>query len=210
MWLVLDHCDAETPCHISPSMPLLMEGGFYPKSHNAWPHSFIPSHGSVVLVPLQKESPKAQCFQPHPIHSRYGILWTQLSILSPPNPTSLFISSFIVTKKVLFWLWNFSQFYSGSFKCSVANFRWARTCTGFKERDTSGTWSLWWHSVVMMVTFGTLVPVLCSSFTRPPCGVLGFLVIIPVIIFYGFSFPHFVWQTWGLPMIKNNRPLSCF
>uniref|UniRef100_A0A6Q2ZNW3 cyclin-dependent kinase n=1 Tax=Esox lucius TaxID=8010 RepID=A0A6Q2ZNW3_ESOLU len=45
--------------HISSSMPLLMEGGFYSKSHDTWPHSFFPLQGSVVLVPLQKNSPKA-------------------------------------------------------------------------------------------------------------------------------------------------------
>ncbi len=45
-------------------MPLLMEGGFHSKSHDTWPHSFFPLHRSVVLVPLQKNSPKA-CFHPH-------------------------------------------------------------------------------------------------------------------------------------------------
>uniref|UniRef100_A0A4W5L2U3 Uncharacterized protein n=1 Tax=Hucho hucho TaxID=62062 RepID=A0A4W5L2U3_9TELE len=47
------------PSHVSSSMPLLMEGGFHSKSHDTWPHSFFPLHGSVVLVPLQKNSPKA-------------------------------------------------------------------------------------------------------------------------------------------------------
>lgn len=56
---VWDHCHAERPSHISSSMPLLMDGGFHSKSHDTWPHSFFPLHGSVVLVPLQKNSPKA-------------------------------------------------------------------------------------------------------------------------------------------------------
>uniref|UniRef100_A0A4W5RKN4 Copper-transporting ATPase 2 n=1 Tax=Hucho hucho TaxID=62062 RepID=A0A4W5RKN4_9TELE len=51
---VWDHCHAERPSHVSSSMPLLMEGGFHSKSHDTWPHSFFPLHGSVVLVPLQK------------------------------------------------------------------------------------------------------------------------------------------------------------
>uniref|UniRef100_A0A8C7Q467 Solute carrier family 5 member 12 n=1 Tax=Oncorhynchus mykiss TaxID=8022 RepID=A0A8C7Q467_ONCMY len=55
---VWDHCHAERPSHVSSSMPLLMEGGFHSKSHDTWPHSFFPLHGSVVLVPLQKNSPK--------------------------------------------------------------------------------------------------------------------------------------------------------
>ncbi|XP_078118147.1 ankyrin repeat and SOCS box protein 11-like isoform X2 [Sander vitreus] len=56
---VWDHCYAERPSHVSSSMPLLMEGGFHSKPHDTWPHSFFPLHGSVVLVPLQKNSPKA-------------------------------------------------------------------------------------------------------------------------------------------------------
>ncbi len=62
---VWDHCHAERPSHVSSSMPLLMEGGFHSKSHDTWPHSFFPLHRSVVLVPLQKNSPKAWCFHPH-------------------------------------------------------------------------------------------------------------------------------------------------
>ncbi len=60
-----DHCHAERPSHVSSSMPLLIEGGFHSKSHDTWPHSFFPLHRSVVLVPLQKNSPKAWCFHPH-------------------------------------------------------------------------------------------------------------------------------------------------
>uniref|UniRef100_A0A8C7EYK2 AT-rich interactive domain-containing protein 3 n=1 Tax=Oncorhynchus kisutch TaxID=8019 RepID=A0A8C7EYK2_ONCKI len=56
---VWDHCHAERPSHVSSSMPFLMEGGFHTKSHDTWPHSFFPLHGSVVLVPLQKNNPKA-------------------------------------------------------------------------------------------------------------------------------------------------------
>uniref|UniRef100_A0A8C8G2Q2 PH domain-containing protein n=1 Tax=Oncorhynchus tshawytscha TaxID=74940 RepID=A0A8C8G2Q2_ONCTS len=56
---VWDHCHAERPSHVSSSMPLLMEGGFHSKSHDTWPHSFFPLHGSVVLIPLQINSPKA-------------------------------------------------------------------------------------------------------------------------------------------------------
>ncbi len=63
-------------------------------------HSFFPLHRSAVLVPLQKNSPKAWCFHPM-LHSRYGVLWMQLSILSPPNTTS-----WVFTKKLYFgFIW---------------------------------------------------------------------------------------------------------
>uniref|UniRef100_A0A3B3ZRQ7 Fucolectin tachylectin-4 pentraxin-1 domain-containing protein n=1 Tax=Periophthalmus magnuspinnatus TaxID=409849 RepID=A0A3B3ZRQ7_9GOBI len=35
-----------------------MEGEVFSKSHDTWPHSFFPLHGSVILVPLQKNSSK--------------------------------------------------------------------------------------------------------------------------------------------------------
>lgn len=95
-----------------------------------------------------------------------------------------FIYLFIFNKKVLFRFWTFSLFYSGSFKCSVANFKWAKTCTGLWSRICLALQdlSLWQHSALIIVAFATLVPVLCKSFTRSLCGVLWFLVINLVII----------------------------
>ena len=57
-WCVWDHYHAERPSHVSSSMRLLMEGGFPSKSYDTWPHSLFPLHGSVVLVSMQKNSPK--------------------------------------------------------------------------------------------------------------------------------------------------------
>ncbi len=152
-----------------------MEGGFHSKSHDTWPHSFFPLHRSVVLVPLQKNSPKAWCFHPM-LHSRYGVLWMQLSILSPPNTTS-----WVFTKK---FHMTFSQSSSGSSKCSLANFRWAWTCTGLSRGTRLALQDLspWRRSVLLMVAFVTLVPALCRSFTRSPRVVLGFLLTVLVII----------------------------
>ncbi len=80
---VWDHCHAERPSHVSSSMPLLMEGGFHLKSHDTWPHSFFPLHRSVVWSLCRKTAPKH--VSTPMLHSRYGVLWMQLSILSPPN-----------------------------------------------------------------------------------------------------------------------------
>ncbi len=154
-------------------MPLLMEGGFHSKSHDTWPHSFFPLHRSVVLVPLQKTAPKH--VSTPMLHSRYGVL-------SPPNTTS-----WVFTKKFYFVSsdhMTFSQSSSGSSKCSLANFRWAWTCTGLSRGTRLALQDLspWRRSVLLMVAFVTLVPALCRSFTRSPRVVLGFLLTVLVII----------------------------
>ncbi len=78
----------------------------------------------------------------------------------------------------------FSQFSSGSSKCSLANFRRAWTCTGLSRGTRLALQDLspWWRSVLLMVAFVTLVPALCRSFTRSPHVVLGFLLTVLVII----------------------------
>ncbi|CAJ0967659.1 unnamed protein product [Ranitomeya imitator] len=78
----------------------------------------------------------------------------------------------------------FSQNSSGSSKCSLANFRRARTCTGLSSGTRLALQDLspWWRSVLLMVGLVTLVPALCSSFTRSPRVVLGFLLTVLVII----------------------------
>ncbi len=72
----------------------------------------------------------------------------------------------------------FSQSSSGSSKCSLANFRWAWTCTGLSRGTCLALQDLspWRRSVLLMVAFVTLVPALCRSFTRSPRVVLGFLL----------------------------------
>ncbi len=63
-----------------------------------------------------------------------------------------------------------SQSSSGSSKCSLANFRWAWTCTGLSRGTRLALQDLspWRRSVLLMVAFVTLVPALCRSFTRSP------------------------------------------
>ncbi len=85
------------PSHVSSSMPLLMEGGFHTKSHDTWPfHSFLYTDQSSWSL-CRKTAPKHDVSTPM-LHSRYGVLWMQLSILSPPNTTS-----WVFNQKVLFW-----------------------------------------------------------------------------------------------------------
>ncbi len=178
---VWDHCHAERPRHVSSSMPLLMEGGFHSKSHDTWPHSFFPLHRSVVLVPLQKNSPQSMTFPPpcftvgmvfFGCNSAFFLLQTRQVEFLPKS--SILVSSDHMT---------FSQSSSGSSNCSLANFRRAWTYW-LKQGDTSGTagFESWRRSVLLMLAFVTLVPALCRSFTRSPCVVLGFLLTVLVII----------------------------
>ncbi len=78
----------------------------------------------------------------------------------------------------------FSQFSSGSSKCSLTNFRRAWACTGLSRGTCLALQDLspWRRSVLLMVAFVTLVPALCRSFTRSPRVVLGFLLTVLVII----------------------------
>ncbi len=179
--VVWDHCHAEWPSHVSSSMPLLMEGGFHSKSHDTWPHSFFPLHRSVVLVPLQTNSPKAWCFHPHA--SQVGMVFldaTQHSFSSKTTSWVFTKSSILVSSDHM----TFSQSSSGSSKCSLVNFRRAWTCTGLSRGTRLALQDLspWRRSVLLMVAFVTLVPALCRSFTRSPRVVLGFLLTVLVII----------------------------
>ncbi len=82
------------------SMPLMMEGGFHSKSHDTWPHSSFLYTDQSSWSLCRKTAPKHDVSTPM-LHSRYGVLWMQLSILSPPNTTSL-----VFTKKLYFgFIW---------------------------------------------------------------------------------------------------------
>ncbi len=157
--------------------------GFHSKSHDTWPHSFFLLHRSVVLVPLQKNSPKAWCFPPpcftvgmvfFGCNSAFFLLQTRQVEFLPKS--YILVSSDHMT---------FSQSSSGSSKCSLANFRRAWTCTGLSRGTRLALQDLspWRRSVLLMVAFVTLVPALCRSFTRSPRVVLGFLLTVLVIIF---------------------------
>ncbi len=116
------------------------------------------------------------------LHSRYGVLWMQLSILSPPNTTSEFLpkSSILVSSDHM----TFSQSSSGSSKCSLGKLQPGLDMYWLKQGDTSGT-AGFESLAAQCVTDGslvTLVPALCRSFTRSPRVVLGFLFTVLVII----------------------------
>ena len=114
------------------------------------------------------------------LHSRYGVLWMQLGILSPPNTTS-----WVFTKKFYFvFIWPYDILPILFWICSLANFRRAWTCTGLSRGTRLALQDLspWRRSVLLMVAFVTLVPALCRSFTRSPRVVLGFLFTVLVII----------------------------
>ncbi len=133
------------------------------------------------------------------LHSRYGVLWMQLSILSPPNTTSKFLpKSYILVSSDHM---PFSQSSSGSSKCSLANLRRAWTCTGLSRGTRLALQDLspWRRSVLLMVAFVTLVPALCRSFTRiPPCG-SG--------IFAHSSCDHFDPTGWDLAWSPRSREI---
>ncbi len=143
-------------------------------------HSFLYTDQSSWSL-CRKTAPKHDVSTPM-LHSRYGVLWMQLRILSPPNTTS-----WVFTKKFYFgfiWPYDISQSSSGSSKCSLANFRRAWICTGLSRGTCLALQDLipWRRSVLLMVAFVTLVPALCRSFSRSPRVVLGFLLTVLVII----------------------------
>ncbi len=144
-------------------------------------HSFLYTDQSSCSL-CRKTAPKHDVSTPM-LHSRYGVLWMQLSILSPPNTgTYEFLpkSSILVSSDPM----TFSQSSSGSSECSLANFRRAWTCTGLSRGTRLALQDLspWRRSVLLMVAFVTLVPALCRSFTRSPRVVLGLLLTALVII----------------------------
>ncbi len=136
-------------------------------------HSFLYTDQSSWSL-CRKTAPKHDVSTPM-LHSRYGVLWMQLSILSPPNTTS-----WVFTKKFYFgFIWPYDilpiLFWIIQMLSSKLQTGW--TCTGLSR----GT-RLAWCSVLLMVAFVTLVPALCRSFTRSPRVVLGFLLTVLVII----------------------------
>ncbi len=143
-------------------------------------HSFLYTDQSSWSL-CRKTAPKHDVSTPM-LHSRYGVLWMQLSILSPPNTTS-----WVFTKKfyfgfiwpydilpILFWI---IQMLSSKLQTGLDMY-WLKQGTRLALQDLSP----WRRSVLLMVAFVTLVPALCRSFTRSPRVVLGFLLTVLVII----------------------------
>ncbi len=140
-------------------------------------HSFLYTDQSSWSL-CRKTDPKHDVSTPM-LHSRYGVLWMQLSILSPPNTTS-----WVFTKKLYFgfiWLYDILpilfwiiQMFSSKLQTGLDMY-WG---TRLALQDLSP----WRRSVLLMVAFVTLVPALCRSFTWSPRVVLGFLLTVLVII----------------------------
>ncbi len=157
-----------------------MEGGFHSKSHDTWPHSFLYTDQSSWSL-CRKTAPKHDVSTPM-LHSRYGVLWMQLSILSPPNTTS-----WVFTKKFDFgFIWPYDilpiLFWIIQMLSSKLQTGW--TCTGLSRGTRLALQDLspWRRSVLLMVAFVTLVPALYRSFTRSPRVFLGFLLTVLVVI----------------------------
>ncbi len=105
-------------------------------SHDTWPHSFFPLHRSVVLVPLPQTGPKHDVSTPM-LHSRYGVLWMQLSILSPPNTTS-----WVFTKKLYFgfiWPYDILPILFWIIQMLSSKLQTGLDMYWLKQGDTSGT-----------------------------------------------------------------------
>ncbi len=177
---VWDHCHAERPSHVSSSMPLLMEEVFTQNLTIHGPiHSFLYTDQSSWSL-CRKTASKYDVSTPM-LHSRYGVLSMQLSILSPQTQVEFLPKSSILVSSDHM---TFSKSSSGSSKCSLANFRRAWTCTGLSRGTRLALQDLspWRRSVLLMVAFVTLVPALCRSFSRSPRVVLGYLLTVLVII----------------------------
>ncbi len=143
-------------------------------------HSFLYTGQSSWSL-CRKTAPKHDVSTPM-LHSRYGVLLMQLSILSPPNTTS-----WVFTKKLYFgFIWPYDilpiLFWIIQMLCS--KLQTGLDMYWLKHGDTSGTagFESLAAQCVTDVAFVTLVPALCRSFTRSPRVILGFLLTVLVII----------------------------
>ncbi len=160
-------------------------------------HSFLYTDQSSWSL-CRKTAPKHDVSTPM-LHSRYGALWMQLSILSPPNTTS-----WVFTKKFYFgFIWPYDilpiLFWIIQMLSSKLQTGW--TCTGLSRGTRLALQDLspWRRSVLLMVAFVTLVPALCRSFTRcEPCG-SG--------IFAHSSCDHFDPTGWDLAWSPRSREI---
>ncbi len=114
---------------------LLMEGGFHSNLTIHGPiHSFLYTDQSSWSL-CRKTAPKHDVSTPM-LHSRYGVLWMQLSILSPPNTSWVFTKKFYFgfiwpygILPILFWI---IQMLSSKLQTGLDMY-W------LKQGDTSGT-----------------------------------------------------------------------
>ena len=130
------------------------------------PHPSSPQYGAVVLSPLQKSIPKEWCFHLHASWlgwCSWGCTYSSSSSKhgewSLDKKSSIFVSSDHMT---------FSNSSSRSSRWSLANFRRAWTCAGLSTGTLRALqdFNPWWHSLLLMVFFETVVPALFRSLTR--------------------------------------------
>ncbi len=164
-------------------------------------HSFLYTDQSSWSL-CRKTAPKHDVSTPM-LHSRYGVLWMQLSILSPPNTTS-----WVFTKKFYFgfiWPYDILPILFWIIQMLSSKLQTAWTCTGLSRGTRLALQDLspWRRSVLLMVAFVTLVPALCGSFTRS------------LVWFWDFC-SQFLWSFWphGVrscvePQIEGDYQWSC-
>ncbi len=180
---VWDHCHAERPSHVSSSMPLLTIHGPI--------HSFLYTDQSSWSL-CRKTAPKHDVSTPM-LHSRYGVLWMQLSILSSPNTTS-----WVFTKKFYFgfiWPYDILPILFWIIQMLSSKLQTGLDMYWLKQGDMSGT-AGFESLAVQCVTDGslcTLVPALCRSFTRSP------------VWFWDFC-SQFLWSFWPRGEILRGAP----
>ncbi len=111
---------------------------------------------------LCRKQPQSMMFPP-PCHSRYGVLWMHSAFFLLQTRQVEFLP------KVIFWFHDILPILFWIIQSSLANFRWAWTCTGLSRGTRLALQDLspWRRSVLLMVAF-VLVPALCRSFTRSP------------------------------------------
>lgn len=150
---IWDHWPAGRSCHVSSSVLSLMERDFSSKSDHRWPcgliHHFL--HKDQSSFPLwRKAAPKHDASTPM-LHSGFGVLWMQLSILT----TSKLASGIYTKSSILIWLGHmiFLQSSCGSSRFFLSNFKWVWTC-GDLSWGTFGALhnlTLWWCCVFLVL-----------------------------------------------------------
>ncbi len=143
-------------------------------------HSFLYTDQSSWSL-CRKTAPKHDVSTPM-LHSRYGVLWMQLSILSPPNTTS-----WVFNKKLYFgfiWPYDILPILFWIIQMLSSKLQTGLDMYWFKQGDTSGT-AGFESLAAQCVTDGSLL--LWSQLSAghslgPPRVILGFLLTVLVVI----------------------------
>ncbi len=164
-------------------------------------HSFLYTDQSSWSL-CRKIAPKHDVSTPM-LHSRYGVLWMQLSILSPPNTTS-----WVFTKKLYFgfiWPYDILPILFWIIQMLSSKLQTGLDMYWFKQGDTSGT-AGFESLAAQCVTDGSLL--LWSQLSAGHS--LG-----PPVWFWDFC-SQFLWSFWphGVrscvePQIEGDYQWSC-